>query len=444
MTSLRRRPNVLIWSSGRCGRAAPHRKKNRAAERKEAVSAYTAIEDRLRPGERVLWFGGPSGSILSPLDSVWVPAGVLWVFVSGLLTAFNLSNPSSPFAAGFSLAMVGIGMYFAVGRLWVKARWRRATIYLVTSERAVQKSRGELRFIELRDVPSLEVNVTGRRGSMVFGTTSMEAGYFANLGLDFFVRQHGGLPLTFYDVQDPERVAQTVVEAARAMGRGPGAIEGGGLGVTAAHDRAPKQRDPSRSLTMATALSPSMSGPVAQRPAEAIESSLRAGERLLWVGRPQTSRLAPTVLLWFLIGVLCVLFSPIFILGVLVNGDGPLYVAWGLLFFFAGSFLLWSGVSLRAASGAGTVYAVTSRRVLQRSGALFRFIPIELLPPRRLVARGAKAWVIFGRLPPAARAYAIFGIDRDVRQSATGPLTFYDIPDAENVERAIAEAQSSP
>jgi hypothetical protein len=92
----------------------------------------------LRPGEHVLWAGGPvvrrfvlRGSILAiPFTLLWLAFAIFW-------EANVLSSRAPGFFALWGIPFVAFGLYIAFGRFFVAAREARRTAYALTDERVL-------------------------------------------------------------------------------------------------------------------------------------------------------------------------------------------------------------------------------------------------------------------------------------------------------------------
>lgn len=106
---------------------------------------------------------------------------------------------------------MAFGLYFVVGRFFVKAYSKRHTRYFLTTRRAVVVRPRAEAATDL--VPGLTriTNVHGKRIDVTFGANagplaalpnSAMLRVYANTGLDFFAAMGPGRPTAFYDVTD--------------------------------------------------------------------------------------------------------------------------------------------------------------------------------------------------------------------------------------------------
>jgi hypothetical protein len=94
------------------------------------------VENRLIPGERVVWFGQPAtGLLLTSHDLLLVPFSLIW---GGFAIFWELSVPRTnapPFFLLIGSVFVLAGLYLVIGRFFVDAWLRANTVYAVTSRR---------------------------------------------------------------------------------------------------------------------------------------------------------------------------------------------------------------------------------------------------------------------------------------------------------------------
>lgn len=196
-----------------------------AEARPKRMTAGPTLADmsgNLRPGERVLWMGEPHWPRLSALDIFWIPLGIFWllfstVFTFGLvaaaLTGHLLVRPAPLYVAWGGL-FVAIGLFLVAAPFWVRIRQKRGWLYAVTDRRVLEKCRGRVRSIPLRFLPSIDVLSRGDLGGIVFGPAGASEDRRRSLGAEPLAREIGAMPLTLYNIPDPERVARMIVEAA--------------------------------------------------------------------------------------------------------------------------------------------------------------------------------------------------------------------------------------
>ena len=191
------------------------------------------ISARLTRDERIIWTGRPNPSrLLAPADAYLVPFSLLWLGFAlfwevGVLASILGGEGRGPeilFFPLFGLVFVLFGLYFAFGRLVVKARRRRRTHYAVTDRRVMEvQERGDGASVHaafLDQIPAVSVQARGDgSGTLTFGTpTAGIWNMYADTGLEFFM---GGMtgPLAFRDIPRVAEVAE-LIERARDEARG--------------------------------------------------------------------------------------------------------------------------------------------------------------------------------------------------------------------------------
>lgn len=183
------------------------------ADIRDEDDARSVVQSRLVPGERIAWVGRPDPAVnFTTADIYLIPFSVIWLGLAAFIFAMSLS--ASPAAAGSEVPFaiipflfVLIGVYYAVGRFFVKRWSKRRTIYAITDRRAIILSGPR----SIRATPKLgqaietKVSRDGSHESVTFGAPapSIFLGNRTppNTGLDFlsFARQQ---PFAFYDVAD--------------------------------------------------------------------------------------------------------------------------------------------------------------------------------------------------------------------------------------------------
>lgn len=183
-----------------------------------ADSLASQLADELLPNERVVWSGRPETSVrFAPADKFLVPFSLLWggfaiAWEVGVLIALIASRePMMIFFVLFGIPFVLIGLHFIVGRFIYKNRRKRATLYALTTKRAiVLRQTGAGRDVQtalFRALPGISKTV--RRagiGTIRFGNTSPMAAMYENTGLDFFGSFYDSPIPAFYDVKDADEV----------------------------------------------------------------------------------------------------------------------------------------------------------------------------------------------------------------------------------------------
>jgi hypothetical protein len=174
-----------------------------------------------------------------------------------------------------------------------------------------------------------------------------------------------------------------------------------------------------------------------------LQSQLQPGEHVLWAGQPDALAyclrgawyLVPFSLLW-------AGFAFFWEASALVSGAPLFFDLWGIPFVLIGLYLVVGRFYVAIREARRTIYAVTDRRVLIRSGA-FRPSLTEMalldLPSLRLDREASGigtvtfgAVVAFFRAPPGWPTFGAYA----------GPPAFASIPDAGRVYRIIQEAKA--
>jgi hypothetical protein len=174
------------------------------------------VERQLAPGERVEWMGKPDPSKHFTRGDVYlVPFSILWCGFAIFWEGAAIRGGGSVFFALWGVPFVLMGLYFVAGRFFHKAHRKRQTLYVVTNRRVLSifsRRRGErVDSTYLRSIPSITTSAdTEKVGSVSFGTAGPFRGWYGNTGVEFFSggSEEGGA--TFYDIEEPRRVAELV------------------------------------------------------------------------------------------------------------------------------------------------------------------------------------------------------------------------------------------
>lgn len=124
----------------------------------------------------------------------------------------------------FGLLFVVMGVFFVVGRFFVKAARKRRTRYFLTDRRAIVVDPSGVHNINL-DVGRESSRLAATARTSMFGNdlgplaampgmASLRT--YANTGLDFFAAAGPGLPIAFYDVADVDGLEHALDDSARA------------------------------------------------------------------------------------------------------------------------------------------------------------------------------------------------------------------------------------
>jgi hypothetical protein len=144
-----------------------------------ASAARSAIDRELRPGERLLWQGGPlTGIRLRPADSFLIPFSLLWggfaiVWETSVVSGLAQKGPAGFLFVIWGIPFVLLGLYLIFGRFVVDARRRGATMYGLTDQRAIIATgvyTRQVRSIDLRSTPDIAITEkSDRSGTVAFG-----------------------------------------------------------------------------------------------------------------------------------------------------------------------------------------------------------------------------------------------------------------------------------
>ncbi|TFC06518.1 MULTISPECIES: hypothetical protein [unclassified Cryobacterium] len=166
------------------------------------------VNSELRPGEFVLWSGRGDPSVVFNLsDAFLVPFTLLWEGFAVLWTISAVSSSAGPFFVAFGSVFNLVGLYFVVGRFFVKTYRKRNTAYAVTNIRAFLKTNrttietglgGTARtttWSRNRELVTVTWNSSNIRGFLGLRSNNWPG----NSGMDGFGRP---LEMAFYDVRD--------------------------------------------------------------------------------------------------------------------------------------------------------------------------------------------------------------------------------------------------
>lgn len=186
------------------------------------ATALATVERHLAGDEHIEWVGKPDPTKrLTPADRYLIPFSLLW----GGFSLFWVvgAAASGGFFAVFGLPFLALGLYFIFGRFIYKADRKRRTVYAVTNRRVleiVDGRKGEsVAAVYLRSIPNVSTSaVSNGEGSVEFGISSRMESHYANTGLEFFARGSVSSGVSFFDIEDPEGVADLVERLREAGG----------------------------------------------------------------------------------------------------------------------------------------------------------------------------------------------------------------------------------
>lgn len=105
--------------------------------------AEADFQNRLLPGERILWTGAPpAGLLLTGRDGFLIPFSLMWggfaIFWEwGVVTGMGKGHPAPGFFMLWGIPFVLAGLYMIFGRFFADAWMRARTTYAVTDQRVL-------------------------------------------------------------------------------------------------------------------------------------------------------------------------------------------------------------------------------------------------------------------------------------------------------------------
>jgi hypothetical protein len=186
-----------------------------------------ALRGYLRPGEELLWHGGPARSFtLAPADTFLIPFSVMWLAFACFWET-GVARSGSVFGAVWGLPFIALGLYAVAGRFVYKRYQHRHTAYGVTSDRAIVVTPRSFRDLSLRGVPvTVYRSRDGRRVSVIMSQVQPQATSsflgrqrssrvyerYADTGMEPLMRS-AQFPFAFYDVEEPEALLAAIERA---------------------------------------------------------------------------------------------------------------------------------------------------------------------------------------------------------------------------------------
>jgi hypothetical protein len=175
----------------------------------------------LRPGERVIWSGGPDSTCVFALRDVFViPFSLVWTGMASVGAAISLA--SADLVGGlFSVPFVLFGIYMTFGRFFVRVWVRKRTVYALTDRRILALRPGwrdtrHTSSVWLASHPPVEKRI-GRdgRGTVWVGRpTSDQRG----LGDEWGWPQSGSSAVAFLDIPEADGVAWLIARQLGELG----------------------------------------------------------------------------------------------------------------------------------------------------------------------------------------------------------------------------------
>jgi hypothetical protein len=175
-----------------------------------------------------------------------------------------------------------------------------------------------------------------------------------------------------------------------------------------------------------------------------LQRYLQPGEKILWTGRPDPSRLIgradrfliPFSLMW---GGGAIVWES----GVILTGAPWLFWLWGLPFVVAGQYFIWGRFIYKRWDRRRTAYALTDQRALILRGGSLQSVFLSQLPSiHQSVRADGSGSLEFGS---SAGWYGrVYWANTGMELFAPGSAmpAFYDIPDVAKVDRLVNQARS--
>jgi hypothetical protein len=143
------------------------------------------IRRELSPAEQLLWAGRPrQGFMLRAADAFMIPFSILWLGFIIFWEASAIAMGAGLFFVMWGIPFILVGLYLLVGRFWIDARQRAATIYGVTSERVIIISGLLSRSVKSLNIDTLtDVSLSERPdggGTITFGSVPFMHSWYVN------------------------------------------------------------------------------------------------------------------------------------------------------------------------------------------------------------------------------------------------------------------------
>ena len=181
---------------------------------------------------------------------------------------------------------------------------------------------------------------------------------------------------------------------------------------------------------------------------DTFDEHLVAGEKVLWVGRPdpakrfsKSDRVAiPFSLMW---GGFAMFWE-----AAVIGGGGGIFALWGIPFVAIGLYMMVGRFFYRARVKRRTWFAVTNKRVLKlerrKRGDAVEAMFLDAIPAvNRDLGGDGSGSVIFGSGKRWQSGLAGSGIPSFVTNDEA-PLAFYDVPDAVHVAELVTQLRQRP
>ncbi len=182
------------------------------------------LQQCLRPGEELLWYGRPDPSVWFTLsDFFLIPFGLIWLAETIHAEIQAFLSPDSALLCVVVLPFLAFGLYLTFGRFVVKRRRKAKTGYAITRDRAIIVNGPAI--LETPIAGSsvlLRRSRDGRHLSVVFDPAPYSPGRtverlygrggLGNTGLEPPLGSHNSF-FAFYDVADADALQAAIYEA---------------------------------------------------------------------------------------------------------------------------------------------------------------------------------------------------------------------------------------
>jgi hypothetical protein len=174
-----------------------------------------------------------------------------------------------------------------------------------------------------------------------------------------------------------------------------------------------------------------------------LQPYLQPGEKILWTGKPDPSRLIgrsdafliPFSLMW---GGFAIFWE-----ASALGGSAPVFfILWGVPFVVVGQYLIWGRFLFKRWDKRRTVYALTVQRALILRGGSLQSVFLNQVPTiNQSVRPDGSGSLQFGDSPGRYGYWGNTGMD--FLGQGRGAPTFYDVPEVARVYGLINQARSS-
>ena len=175
-----------------------------------------------------------------------------------------------------------------------------------------------------------------------------------------------------------------------------------------------------------------------------LQPYLQAGEKFLWTGRPDPSRLigradAFLIPFSFMWGGFAIVWEG----GVLLTGAPVFFWLWGIPFVVVGQYLIWGRFIYKRWDRRRTVYALTNQRALILRGGSLQSVFLNQLPNiNQSVRADGSGSLEFGSSPGSSGRGYWANTGMDFFSPSNSVPAFYDIPSVARVYGLINQARS--